>query len=241
MAAHKKAEYATWLPAEQFYAHPELLDRQQYLEIVFRPHPGETQYKPAHIHSSKLPLDQLLQPSGPEQAILRIWQQPGFNLQAHVSALQHQLVEFGGPTYDEFAVLEGLHFPRGVLISNLEAGLPLGVGEKRHLVGGVDFQADVHQMPLDDASTSAIFASAMPMERRGLRESIRVLEPGGLLFWGSAPLQALKLAQAVGFDLVKAVFATEPANYPFLEHNPFTGESIEISGAVSFVFLKPKK
>src|ERR1035437_3928907 len=160
MATDHHPEYARWIPAEKFYAHPELLDREQYLQIVFRPHPGETRYIKAPIKSDTLDLDALLRPSGPDHAVLRTWQAPSFDLQTHISALKQQFIEFGGPTYDEFAVLEGLRFPRGVLITNLEAGLPLGVGDKRHLVGGVDFQADVGAMPHPDNSVSAIFASA---------------------------------------------------------------------------------
>jgi hypothetical protein len=232
-------EFASWVRAEDFYAHPGLLDRAQEEQITYRPPESKIPYERVSLQGESLPLDQLTQPAESGHPIARIWEAPGANLQDHLNTLSKPFIEFGGPTYDEYWAIEGFQFPQKVLISNIEPGLPMGTGEKRRLVGAVDLQADINKMPLADSSTGAVFISALPIGEQGSREAMRVLEPGGLLFLSSSSTEGLQDAEEAGFHLVRAVFDAHPSDAPHVETDPTTGKPMDLKGNLSFVLVKP--
>jgi ubiquinone/menaquinone biosynthesis C-methylase UbiE len=80
-------------------------------------------------------------------------------------------------------------------------------------------------MPLADQSLGAVFASAILRDQhdKALAESFRVLEPGGLVFWQNGQADDLQVAQAHGFEVVRAMSTLLPKSRPQL----------------SFVFQKP--
>jgi len=239
--ASQPTETASWTSPEDLYKSPEVLDRATYNERNRNPHEGEAQYQKRTVVADELPLDALRFASAPEAPEMHVWEKPGLNLQEQLNNRQGPFMEFGGPTYDDFTVLEGVKFPQKVLVSNIDPGLTMGSGENRRVVGRVDAQMDVTNMHLRNESLGAILAAALPATVRdgALDEAMRVLEPGGLLFWQSGDLEDAKIAQDKEFITAKAVLAAEPESQAYQTSNPDTGEAVAVYGSASYVLMKP--
>lgn len=219
-------EVASWVKPEDLYANPGVLDRSAYERTLGTAEP-EYEYHKTVILGDNLEPDQVAHDYDAETDIplMNEWDRPEVDLQAELNSRQKPFMEFGGPTYDGFQIIEGLQMPQKVLVSNIEPGYPLFVDGRKRLVGRVDQVADITEMPLENESLGAVFASAIhaDLHAKALAEAARVLEPGGLIFWQNGKAGDLELAKDAGLEVVRFMSALPPRSRPKL----------------SFVFRKP--
>lgn len=154
------------------------------------------------------------------------WQKEGFDLLVELKNRSGPFIEVGGPTlsgYDIISKKQLAQTGKPMFASNNEDGLYHYVGPHRKsiLIAKADFVADARELPLQNSSVGAVFASCLPhtIRKETIHEAARVLEQDGLLIWQGAFIDDLEWAKNAGLTLVgyewelpKSVTASIPAN-----------------------------
>lgn len=120
----------------------------------------------------------------------------GFDLIGTLQRLAGPVIEVGGPTHDENMPFlndyELRRLGKTVIITNVNKE------------DGVDALMDATQLPVRDASLSAVTAAYLPyhVKERYMREVWRVLQPEGVVMTAGLNDQEIGGFKAEGFDIV---------------------------------------
>ena len=121
---------------EDVYANPNILDRAAYNKL-FTTENFDLWYQKTDIETVELNLDRLIYAydAETEKPLMNEWHKPGYDLQQQLDTRRCAFMEFGGPTYSGFTIIEGLNMPQKIHVTNIYEGYSRYTDDGVDLVG----------------------------------------------------------------------------------------------------------
>ena len=143
----------------------------------------------------------------------------GFNIDKKLKQINGSFVEIGGPTVQEFNLINTKELPKKLITSNIRT---------HKNIDKPDFFADAKNMPLENNSVGALFSKNISIDSSEYKdlakEAWRIIEPGGVFIFEGGRKDIFKSAKETGFNVV--------------QHSVQTGKN---DLYCNFIFEKPQK